>query len=128
LTFVVDASFAVPACTSPDGFALLTEELIAPHLLWAEVRSTLHRSVWRGEIPADVGERALRRLEHAPVRSSQPRGFGAAVWSIADSLGWAKTYDAEYLAVAQLSAARVLTLDSRMRHAAERLGIDTADV
>jgi predicted nucleic acid-binding protein len=128
LTLVIDASFAVPACTTPGSFDRLGDELVAPHLLWPEVRSALHRSVWRGVISAEVGEHALQRLEHAPVRSSNPRGLGTAVWSIADELGWAKTYDAEYLALARLLGAPVLSLDGRMRRAAERLGIETADV
>lgn len=128
MTLVIDASFAVPACTTPGGFDRLRDELTAPELLWPEVRSALHRSVWRGVISVQVGEHALQHLEHAPVRSSNPRGFGASVWSIADELGWAKTYDAEYLALARLLGARLLSLDGRMRRAAERLGIETADV
>lgn len=43
--------------------------------------------------------------------------------SIAVALGWAKTYDAEYLALAQLLDTRVVTLDMRLRRGAERLGL-----
>jgi predicted nucleic acid-binding protein len=49
-------------------------------------------------------------------------------WSIADDLGWAKTYDAEYLALASLLRSGLVTLDRRLRSAAERLGIATPAV
>ncbi|HWQ22784.1 MAG TPA: type II toxin-antitoxin system VapC family toxin [Gaiellaceae bacterium] len=128
MTLVIDASFTVPACTTPGGFDRLGDELVAPPLLWPEARSVLHRSVWRGVIAAHVGEHALQRLEQAPVRSRNPRGLGASVWSIATELGWAKTYDAEYLALARLLGAPLLSLDRRMLRAAERLGITTAEL
>jgi predicted nucleic acid-binding protein len=38
-------------------------------------------------------------------------------------MGWAKTYDAEYLALARLLGCRVVTLDLRLRRGADRLGL-----
>jgi predicted nucleic acid-binding protein len=49
--------------------------------------------------------------------------LGAEAWRIADELGWAKTYDAEYLALALLLGCRVVTVDGRLRRGADRLGI-----
>jgi len=43
-------------------------------------------------------------------------------WSVAYELGWARTYDAEYVALARLSGCRVVTLDARLRRGAARLG------
>jgi predicted nucleic acid-binding protein len=37
-------------------------------------------------------------------------------------LGWAKTYDAEYVALARLLGCRLVTLDARLRRGADRLG------
>lgn len=37
------------------------------------------------------------------------------------SSGWAKTYDAEYVALAHLLGSRLLTLDARLRRTASRL-------
>ena len=51
-----------------------------------------------------------------------PRALGREAWRIADDLGWAKTYDAEYLALASLLGCRFVTLDARMRRGADRLG------
>jgi len=49
---------------------------------------------------------------------------------MATELGWAKTYDAEFLALARLEDALVLTTDSRLRRGADRTGlvIDPSDL
>jgi predicted nucleic acid-binding protein len=57
------------------------------------------------------------------VESRAPAKLGPTAWRIADELGWAKTYDAEYVAVAQLLGCRVVTLDGRMLRGAARLGL-----
>ena len=82
----------------------------------------------RGGMLPVIAERSRRRFEAAPIQESNPRDLSATVWQIASTLGWAKTYDAEYLALAKLLGAPLLSLDGRMRRAAERLGIETADV
>ena len=41
----------------------------------------------------------------------------------ADEMGWARTYDAEYVALARLLDCRLVTLDSRLRRGADRLGL-----
>lgn len=43
-------------------------------------------------------------------------------WSLADEMGWAKTYDAEYVALARLLGCRWVTLDSKLRTTTARLG------
>lgn len=57
------------------------------------------------------------------IDECRPDGLTAEAWRIASDLGWAKTYDAEYLASANLLGCRVLTLDMRLRRGAERLGL-----
>jgi predicted nucleic acid-binding protein len=57
------------------------------------------------------------------VVARSPRDLRAESWRIADRLGWAKTYDAEYLALASILRCDLATLDAGMRDGAERIGI-----
>ena len=119
---VVDASVAVGASWGEDGFLeLAREDLVAPPLMWTEARSALHELQWRGEISADDALAAHARLEHGPIEERRHRRLGSESWHVADQLGWAKTYDAEYVALARLLDCRLLTLDRRLRRAAERV-------
>ena len=119
---VVDASVAVHVCLSVDGFALLgRRELVAPPLLWSEATSALHELNWRREISAALASAAIERLVDAPIELRRPRTLVQEAWRIAGELGWAKTYDAEYLALARLLECRFLTIDSRLKRGASRL-------
>jgi predicted nucleic acid-binding protein len=120
---VVDASVVVPACGGRNGFAEFgRQELIAPPLMWSEARSVLHLAQWHGQIDHEDASRARRRLEDCPVKLRNPKRIGKSAWRLADELGWARTYDAEYVALAELMNCRLVTLDSRLRKGTERLG------
>src|SRR5919106_6875159 len=128
---VVDASVALPACGSPEGFDFFGDEaLVAPPLMWSEGRSAIHEALWRGAVSRTQALRTVERLESSPVRARSPRRIGPAAWELSDRLGWAKTYDAEYLALAMLLACRFLTLDARLRRGTDHLGfvIDPSEI
>jgi len=120
---VVDASVAVPACTSGEGYSELgDDELVAPAFMWSEARSALHEAAWRGEMDTSVARQAHELLEQSPIRPRSHERLGAEAWRLADQFGWAKTFDAEYLALAQLLDCRLVTLDGRLRRGTDRLG------
>lgn len=56
------------------------------------------------------------------MRPRSPADLGTQAWSIADDLSWAKTYDAEFCALARLLDCRLVTIDARLRRGADRLG------
>jgi predicted nucleic acid-binding protein len=123
LTLVLDSNVVMLACAAVDGFARFpAEDLVAPPLMWSEFQSGLHEAQWRGAISPALARTTLQRLASAPIhRRPHPR-LGQEAWRIADLLGWAKTYDAEYVALAQLLSATLVTLDRRLRRGADRLG------
>lgn len=115
---VVDASFVVAAAMTREGLSRLERrEAVAPALLWSEATSVLHEMLWRKTISAELARIAFDRLRHAPISVRQPGRLLEEVWQIATRLGWAKTYDAEYLALARLLRCPLLTIDGRLTRA-----------
>jgi predicted nucleic acid-binding protein len=116
---VLDASAAVQACLAADGFALFGDErLTAPALLWSEASSVLHEMLVRREISAELADAAFERLLEAPVSVTSTKRLRREAWQIAEELGWMKTYDAEYVALARMSKCRLFTIDARLRRGA----------
>jgi predicted nucleic acid-binding protein len=112
----VDASVVITACLSKAGLkSIASQELVAPHLMWSEASSVLHELRWRKEISRELTAVALDRLEAADISPRRPKGLIEEAWRIADRLGWAKTYDAEYLALARLLRCRLLTTDAKLK-------------
>jgi predicted nucleic acid-binding protein len=97
--------------------------LVAPPLLWSEVRSSLHEAVWRKELDAESALAALAKLDAAPIAARTHARLSITAWELADQLGWAKTYDAEYIALAVLLKCRLVSVDERLRRGTERLGV-----
>lgn len=113
---VVDAAVVITVCLSETGLkALGREELVAPHLMWSEASSVIHELRWRKEISGELAAIALDRLAAADVSQRRPKALIEEAWRIADRLGWAKTYDAEYLALARLLRCRLLTTDAKLK-------------
>ena len=126
---VCDASLAVELALDRIGEAARNtfgdEELVAPPLLWSEVPSVLHELVFRDEISDRLGDEALERFTEGRLAIKERRHdrLASEAWRIASELGWAKTYDAEYLATARLLKCRLVTFDMRLRRGAERLDL-----
>lgn len=122
----VDASIGIELCLDrvSSRQALGGDELVAPPLLWSEVPSVIHELRFRGEISDELAEKALLRLLENSIglTEARPKGLTRTAWELATGIGWAKTYDAEYLATAQLIGCRLVTLDARLRRGAGRLG------
>lgn len=116
---VIDASVALDALLSAGGIEQFAKEnLTAPPLMWSEVTSSLREVVWRRLISNESAMEGLARLSRAPIKRNSPRSLHIEAWEVAEQLGWAKTYDAEYVALARLLNCRLLTRDARLRRSA----------
>ena len=123
MKLVVDASVAVAASATAVGFERFrTAELVAPPLLWVEVVSALHAAMWRGDLLREQAEPMLQRALTAPIARVEPPTLATDSWALADEMGWAKTYDANYVALARALGCRLITLDARLRRGTARLG------
>jgi predicted nucleic acid-binding protein len=89
--------------------------------MWSEASSVLHELRWRSQISDELATIALDRLIGAPVSPRRPKGLVAEAWRIANEFGWAKTYDAEYLALARMLKCRLLTTDSKLKSAGSKI-------
>lgn len=123
MTLVVDANLTIQACIAPGGFAPLAgEALVAPAIMWSEAHSVLHERTWRKELSKRQARDARAELTQAPIARVEDARIQPAAWRVADELGWAKTYDAEYVALAQILKCRLLTIDGRLRRGTAKLG------
>jgi predicted nucleic acid-binding protein len=116
--FVVDAG-AVLHLASEEVEVSSAHKLLAPTLLRSQTLSALHEAVQRGEIPADVARDHLRRIARMPIRLLGDAVLRRRAWELADQLGWASTYDAEYVALTQLQADAFVTMDAELARSVE---------
>jgi predicted nucleic acid-binding protein len=124
--FVVDAA-AIIHLASEEVEVSPEHELLAPTLLRSQALSLLHEAVQRGEIPAAVARDRLARIGRMPIRLLGDAVLRRRAWDVAERLGWASTYDAEYVALTQLQADALVTLDAELARSVEGI-VATASV
>ena len=89
--------------------------LWAPHLIDAEIGSSLRRLVAGGVIEDEHAEAALRDLAGLPLRRIVHTGLLDRAWELRHNLSF---YDGLYVALAELLGAPLLTVDGRLARAA----------
>jgi predicted nucleic acid-binding protein len=114
---IADASFLVMALgdDGPDGTQarkrLRGEELAAPHLVDVEVTSVLRRSVLTGTITEQRASQVLQDLTDLEIERVAHTTLLPRVWELRGNY---TSYDACYVAVAELFHAPLLTYDAKM--------------
>jgi len=116
--FVVDCG-AVLHLVAEEVDVSAGHELLAPTLLRSQTLSALHEAVHRGEITEAVALERLARIQALPIRLLGDAVLRRNAWQIADRLGWAETYDAEYVALTRLQADALVTLDAGLARRVE---------
>jgi predicted nucleic acid-binding protein len=102
-------------------------ELLAPTLLRSQTLAALHEAVHRGEISQDAALDRLSRIWAMPIRLLGDAVLRRRAWSLAEQLGWAETYEAEYVALTQLQADAFVTLDEELARRLEGI-VTTATI
>jgi len=111
--FVVDCG-AVLHLASEGMSVPAAHALLAPTLLRSQTLSALHEAVRRGELPSDVALDRLSRIKALPIRLLGDAVLRRRAWDVAEQLGWAETYAAEYVALTQLQADALITTDAEL--------------
>lgn len=122
MILVVDASAVTALCMTRRGFDLVRDyHLLAPMLMPSEVTSALCSLEWREEISRELADVALERLLRAPVELVTDDDSLVRAIRLARRLGWAKSYDAEYVALAMDRSCPLLTIDDRLARRVDHL-------
>jgi predicted nucleic acid-binding protein len=124
--FVVHAGVVLHLASEGIGVAE-EHELLAPTLLRSQTLSQLHEAVQRGEVASEVARERLTLISRMPIRLLGDAVLRRRAWDLADRLGWAETYDAEYIALTQLQADAFVTLDAKLARSVEGV-VQTAPI
>jgi indolepyruvate ferredoxin oxidoreductase alpha subunit len=118
---VVDASAAVHLALRDALPRLAPHEPVAPALLHSEATSALRQLAWRGDLDDAEAAAALERVVGAPIAVEPPGSLEREAYSVAVRLGWARIYDAEYVALAARHGCALLTTDARLARRAQAI-------
>ena len=124
--FVVDCG-VVLELASEEYEVPVEHELLAPTLLRSQTLSALHEAVHRADMPAAAAEELLARIQAIKIRLLGDAVLRHNAWKVADELGWAETYDAEYVALTKLQADAFVTLDQDLARSVEGI-VPTATI
>jgi predicted nucleic acid-binding protein len=78
-------------------------------------------------MPADVAREHLARIGRMPIRLLGDAVLRRRAWEVADQLGWASTFNAEYVALTLLQADAFVTLDAELARSLEGI-VTTAPI
>jgi predicted nucleic acid-binding protein len=117
MTVVVDASVVVAALIDTGSAGPWAEEIladgqvVAPHLLPAEVTNVLRRSTLAGQVSPEVASLAHADLLEWPIALFPYSPFAGRIWDLRENL---TAYDAWYVALAEQLSVPLATLDLRL--------------
>ena len=117
-SFVVDTTVVLHLAAGKREVAA-HHELLAPTLLRSQTLSVLHEAVHRGELSGDVARDRLAYFGRMKIRLLGDAVLRKVAWEVADQLGAASTYNAEYIALTKLQADALVTLDDGLARDAD---------
>jgi len=89
-------------------------QILAPTLLRSQLLSLLYQAVRRGDMTRKDAEQQLDYVRGLRIRLLGDRVLQNVAWKAAVLLEWPVTFDAEYVALTQLHADALITLNQRL--------------
>ncbi len=89
-------------------------QIVAPNLIRSQALSLLLEAFRRGDLTEDLALQHHERLTELKMRLLGDRVSRRTAWKIAREQGWETTYDAEYLAVTNLQADALVTVNTAL--------------
>ena len=89
-------------------------QMVGPALFHAEVTSTLRKQVYLKRILPEEGEEAFSIYLDIPIRIIDGPEIYRKAWQLAKEFNLPRTYDMQYLAVAELEDCQFWTCDERL--------------
>ena len=93
-------------------------EIIAPHLMLAEIANALHRKVADGLLTLESATQTWEDLNRVEIEFYNPPNIHAGAMRLAGQLGQGAVYDSVYLALAERLDCELWTADRRFYRAA----------
>jgi predicted nucleic acid-binding protein len=118
--FVVDAGVVIHLAGA-ELEVPAEHELLAPTLLRSQTLSALHEAVHRGDVPVEGARQQLSRIGRMRIRLLGDAVLRRRAWELAERLGWAEIYTAEYLALTQLQADAFVTMDADLARSVQAI-------
>jgi len=119
--YVIGPDVALRLARNDLSIAEGAHRLLAPTLFRSQVLSLLYQAVHRGEMTRQDAERRLDYVRGLRIRLLGDRVLQDVAWKVADKLGWTDTLEAEYVALTQLQADAMITLDADLARAVQGL-------
>jgi predicted nucleic acid-binding protein len=89
-------------------------ELLGPPLFRAEVTSVLREEVFFKRLSPEEGEEAYNIYSDIPIRIVNNPAIYRKAWELAKAYNQHRTYDMQYLAVAEIEDCEFWTLDKKL--------------
>jgi predicted nucleic acid-binding protein len=126
--FVIDSGTALRLA---DASVEVSPEhkLHAPTLWRSETLSALYQAVQRGDLTADAAREQLAYIGRLKIRLLGDALLRRRAWEVAERLDLATTYEAEYVALAQLQKCTLVSMDKRwLKRVGDLVPTATVDV
>jgi predicted nucleic acid-binding protein len=118
--FVIDSGTTLQLASASIAVSA-KHKLQAPTLWRSETLSKLYEAVRQGKLTHDAAREQLGYINRLKIRLLGDAVLRRRAWEVAEELGFATTYEAEYIALAQLQKCTFVSTDKRLLKRADKL-------